>query len=59
MTNSNSIYYRAWAYYPNIEDEESIFFLVGGLKEFESLYSNLKRLHLAVHLLQYLKTNGI
>lgn len=54
---------RAWAYYPNTEDEESIFFPVGGMKEywkdFEGLYNNPKRLHLAVHLLQYLRTNGI
>lgn len=54
---------RAWAYYPSSEYEESIFFPVGGMqeyrKDFESLYSNPKRLHLAVHLLQYLRTNGI
>lgn len=54
---------RAWAYYPEIDDAESIFFPVDGpdeyVKDFEHLYSNPKRLHLAVHLLQYLKTNGI
>ena len=54
---------RAWAYYPNPENEENTFFPVVGMqeywKDFESLYNNPKRLHLAVHLLQYLRTNGI
>ena len=54
---------RAWTYYPEIDDAESIFFPVDGpdeyVKYFEHLYSNPKRLHLAVHMLQYLKTNGI
>ena len=54
---------RAWTYYPEIDDAESIFFPVDGpdeyVKDFEHLYSNAKRLHLAVHMLQYLKTNGI
>lgn len=56
---------RAWTYFPEKDEEGTgdIFFPVGGsveyCRDFEHLYNNPKRLHLAVHLLQYLKTNGI
>lgn len=54
---------RSWIYFSGSFDPEAILLPVDGVEEycrgFLELYSNPKRLHLAVHLLQYLKTNGI
>lgn len=53
---------KSWSYY----DDEHSFFPVGGWEEYEkgmetpySLFNNPKRLHLAVHMLQWFRQHNI